>query len=158
MAVSPNTTFVSGAILTAAQQNNFPRGVMAYQNNTAGFATSAPHTTYQDNGMTLTITEVAGRLYKISYSFYPYPNGGQQSINMRFQRGATTIKDANVFTGMMSTAFAPNILSSATYVSPASGSFTYTVQIAAATANTQVTDFGNATSVRSFWIEDLGPT
>jgi hypothetical protein len=154
--MTSNTTFSSGAVLTAAQMNNLPFGIMGSQSLTAGFATSAPHTTFQANGATLTITEISGRLYRINYMGYPYPNGGQQSIYYQFFRNATAIKDSNVFSGMMSTVFAPNWYTSCIYLSTASGSSTFTMRMAAATANTQVTDFGSAASIRQFWIEDLG--
>ena len=153
---TPNTTFVSGQILTAEQVNSLPFGVMASQSITAGFTTSATHTTMQANGATLTITEISGRLYRINYTTYPYPSGGQQSINLQVFRGAVAIKDMNVFSGSMSTAFAPNITNSMYYLSVGSGSVTWSVKIAAATANTAVTEFGSATAIRQFWIEDLG--
>lgn len=58
---NPNTDFASGAILLAAQQNRFPRGVMAVTtstSNTIAFGFLA--------GLTTTFTAVANRLYKIS--------------------------------------------------------------------------------------------
>lgn len=153
---TPNTTFSSGAVLTAEQVNSLPFGVMARQSITASFTTSAPHTTLQANGATLTINEVSGRLYRINYSGYAYPSGGQQSVAMSFYRGAVQMKDSNIFSGMMSPAFAPNITNSFLYLSTASGSVTWTMRMAAATLNTAVSDFGNAQSIRQFWIEDLG--
>ena len=153
---TPNTTFTSGQILTAEQVNSLPFGAVARQQTTAGFTTTAPHTTMQANGLTLTINEVSGRLYAFHYSGYPYPSGGQQSINIALYRGASLIKDMNIFSGMTGTAFAPNITNSFFYLSTSSGSVTWSLKMAAATANTAVTDFGNGTSIRQFWIEDLG--
>jgi hypothetical protein len=73
MAVTPNTTFVSGAILTAAQQNNFPRGVMGYAISTAN--TSLTTSDVDITGMTATFTAVANRLYKATFScFYQQTN------------------------------------------------------------------------------------
>jgi hypothetical protein len=129
---------------------------MARQSITAAFNTVAPHTTLQANGMTLTINEINGRLYRINYSGFPYPSGGQQSIVMAFYRAGVLMKDANVFSGMASTIFAPNVTNSVLYLATASGSATWTMRMAAATANTTVSDFGNATAIRQFWIEDLG--
>ena len=37
MAIAPNTTFVSGAVLTAAQQNAFGFGVVALAKSTAAY-------------------------------------------------------------------------------------------------------------------------
>jgi hypothetical protein len=158
MPPNPNTTFTTGNVLTAAQMNRLPWGIIAYQSINTPFSTSAPHTTLQNNGATLTINEVSGRLYKITYSCYPYPSGGQQSITMNIQRSAVSIKSINLFSGMASTAFAPGVTHSVLYLATASASVTYRVQMAAATANTTVTDYGDAgASIRQFWIEDMGP-
>jgi hypothetical protein len=65
MAIAPNTTFVSGAILTAAQQNAFGFGVCALATSTANYTlTVAPA---QATGMTLSFTAIANRNYKITY-------------------------------------------------------------------------------------------
>jgi hypothetical protein len=67
MAVSPNTNFVSGAILTAQQQNNFPRGLMGYVVRTAGNV--ALNTVTADvTGATLTFTAEANRGYMVSFN------------------------------------------------------------------------------------------
>jgi hypothetical protein len=65
MAINPNTDFSSGAVLTAAQQNRFPRGVMALATSSTSYTvtTSAAIAT----GMTATFTAVANRNYKITY-------------------------------------------------------------------------------------------
>ena len=65
MAVSPNTNFTSGQILTAQQQNNFPRGVMGYA---LGTGNSAFTTIADITGMSITFTAVANRLYKATFS------------------------------------------------------------------------------------------
>ena len=65
MAVSPNTNFTSGQILTAQQQNNFPRGVMGYA---IGSANSGFTSTADITGMSVTFTAVANRLYKATFS------------------------------------------------------------------------------------------
>ena len=43
MAINPNTDFTAGAVLTAAQQNRFPRGVVAltFDTATANFGAEA---------------------------------------------------------------------------------------------------------------------
>ena len=153
---TPNSTFSAGAVLTAEQVNSLPFGVVARQSLTAAFTTSAPHTTLQANGATLTINEVSGRLYRINYSGYPYPSGGQQSVSISLFRAGVEIKVFNIFSGSMSTIYAPNHGTSFFYLASASASVTWTVRIGAFSANTAVTDFGSATSVRQFWIEDLG--
>jgi hypothetical protein len=96
MAITPNTTFVSGAILTAQQQNNFPRGVMQIGTataNTAGFTAETLTLT------AITFTAVANRYYRITY-FEPeiYQNGGgtlTQRIRLTNVTGTVLNSSAN---------------------------------------------------------------
>jgi hypothetical protein len=64
MAISPNTNFSSGAVLTAQQQNNFPRGIMAFSQVTATDATVTAEEVQITGG---SFTAVANRYYKITY-------------------------------------------------------------------------------------------
>ena len=64
MAINPNTDFSSGAVLTAAQQNRFPRGVMAFNQSTTS-DTSITSEEVQITGSSF--TAVANRYYKITY-------------------------------------------------------------------------------------------
>jgi hypothetical protein len=64
MAIAPNTTFVSGAILTAAQQNAFGFGIVAL----ASLNTATTVTTTEAIQLTsTTFTAIANRYYKITY-------------------------------------------------------------------------------------------
>jgi len=65
MAIAPNTTFVSGAILTAAQQNAFGFGIVgrAVSSTDYTLTTSSVIAT----GMTVTFTAIANRFYKVTY-------------------------------------------------------------------------------------------
>ena len=64
MAINPNTDFTTGAVLTAAQQNRFPRGVVAYAETT----TSDTTITAEEIQVTSTsFTAVANRYYRITY-------------------------------------------------------------------------------------------
>ena len=65
MAIAPNTTFVSGAILTAAQQNAFGFGVVALASSTTNYTLTT--SVVQATGMTVTFTAIANRNYKMSY-------------------------------------------------------------------------------------------
>ena len=62
-----NTTFTSGQILTAAQMNNLPWGVITAVKGTSGNQ-NITGTTADITGMTSTFTAVSGRLYKVSFS------------------------------------------------------------------------------------------
>jgi hypothetical protein len=65
MAINPNTDFTSGAVLTAAQQNRFPRGVMALATSSTSYVLTTTLTA--TTGMSVTFTAVANRYYKITY-------------------------------------------------------------------------------------------
>ncbi len=62
MAIAPNVTFVSGAVLTAAQQNAFGFGIVA-------LATSTTLDTFggEEIELTVSFTAIANRYYKITY-------------------------------------------------------------------------------------------
>ena len=64
MAIAPNTTFVSGQILTAAQQNAFGFGIVAQGSANANNAIS---TTEAVQVTASTFTAIANRYYKITY-------------------------------------------------------------------------------------------
>jgi hypothetical protein len=65
MAISPNTDFSSGAVLTADQQNRFPRGIVAFAQVTA---TDSTITGEEIQITSSTFTAVANRYYKITYT------------------------------------------------------------------------------------------
>ena len=65
MAISPNTTFVAGAVYTANQANAFPFGIVALATS------STPYTVGSSvgiaTGMSVSWTAIANRNYKITY-------------------------------------------------------------------------------------------
>jgi hypothetical protein len=64
MAITPNTTFTAGAILTAAQMNRLPWGITAFSQKTAdqtGISTTADVT-----NLSVTWTAVSTRYYRIT--------------------------------------------------------------------------------------------
>ena len=96
MAIAPNTTFVSGAILTAAQQNAFGFGLMQFGTATA---TSSGITTIATQITVTAFTALASRNYKITYS---EPNlictGIDGEATMTIMVGATTLNTSIVRT------------------------------------------------------------
>ena len=64
MAISPNTNFTSGQILTATAANQWPRGVMQFDKETAS---TAGHAGEAICIPAISFTAVANRYYKISY-------------------------------------------------------------------------------------------
>lgn len=65
MAIAPNTTFVSGAVFTAAQANAFPFGNVALASSATTYTMTAA--AVQTTGMTVSWTAIANRNYKITY-------------------------------------------------------------------------------------------
>jgi hypothetical protein len=64
MAINPNTDFTAGAVLTADQENRFPRGVVAYAQTTT---TDSTITAEEIQVTSTTFTAVANRYYRITY-------------------------------------------------------------------------------------------
>ena len=91
MAIAPNTTFVSGAVLTAAQQNAFPRGIVAYAESTAN---TAIFSTVITTLTSTAFTAVASRYYRVTY-FDPilaYVSGTVNFIAGQIKNGATVLQ------------------------------------------------------------------
>lgn len=65
MAINPNTDFTVGQVLTAAQQNRFPRGIVAYGENSTSIGATAAETLSVTSS---SFTAVANRYYKITYN------------------------------------------------------------------------------------------
>jgi hypothetical protein len=87
MAVSPNTNFTSGQILTAAQQNNFPRGLMGYVVRTTGNISLT--TTLTDvTGASVAFTAVANRGYKVSFSALVGKTGSNGQVDVTLADGS----------------------------------------------------------------------
>jgi len=87
MAINPNTNFTAGQVLTADQQNRFPRGVMALATSDTSF--TIPTTEATATGMTVSFTAVANRNYKITY-YEPYMTAAAQEMNQRIRLNNAT--------------------------------------------------------------------
>jgi hypothetical protein len=65
MAINPNTNFTAGAVLTADQQNRFPRGIMAFVQSTT---TDGTITAEEVQLTSPSFTAVANRYYRVTYT------------------------------------------------------------------------------------------
>ena len=161
--MTASTTYVSGAILTAANMNSLAWGIV---DTTAGGTSSRGFVNKTDanyaittstaaiTGLTITWTPVTGRLYKASYSLRTETLTSQY-IFTRFNIGATvyaakadllpansgsTITNFVVFTGL-------------------SASTTLTVNIFAQTTAVGTTLVsGTVENANTFTVEDIGPS
>ena len=152
MAIAPNTTFVSGAVLTAAQQNAFGFGTCQY----LAKITSDPLISTITTTITLSsFTFLANRNYKITY-FEPVlfcsSGSGEATLTIKNTTAVTTI--ATSATTVNVTNSAAGILQFVTTFSAGgavlSASLTYT---GTGTMNAART----ATRTAFLLLEDIGP-
>jgi hypothetical protein len=155
MAINPNTDFTAGQVLTAAQMNRFPRGVVAYAERLSNFGC----TTSEQVAITAsTFTAVANRYYKITYfepGANPIPGAGNSittKIRLTNASGAiyqTTNRQESGATSVT------NPLMAQTVETFAAGSV---VIVGTAIANTSTpTMFADATQPAFILVEDIGP-
>ena len=156
MAISPNNTFTSGQILTAAECNAFPFGVVAFQSVTA---VSPTVTTTETVSITAsTFTAIANRYYKITYyeSAVNIPGGIGESCTTKIRitnAAGTQLQAAQLF-NTAATAQGFNAVCIAITTLPAGS----TVIVGTATVSTGTqTFFRSATIPAQIVVEDIGP-
>ena len=94
MAVNPNTTFSAGAILTAAQMNRLPWGVMGYATKTTtqtGITTAATDIT----SLTVTFTANTLRVYRTTIYALVQQNTSAGAPNLTITDTSNVIKATN---------------------------------------------------------------
>jgi hypothetical protein len=158
MAINPNTNFSSGAVLTAAQQNRFPRGVMARATSQTTYVLTTSNTVLV-TGMSVTFTAVANRFYKITWY---EPQGQTPSIvgnTQTFLREASvtgTVIGNNVFTNETASGDQDEmiIIKTATFTA---GSVTLvgTASVTSTSGGPQL--IRDATREAFLLVEDIGP-
>ena len=151
MAINPNTDFSAGAVLTAAQQNRFPRGIMALSNLTAN--TSIPNA--ETTRTSVSFTAIANRYYRITW-YEGLCTNANASVNNFYLRldttGGTIIGTANLY--MVAGDNKPNILSVVTTFS--AGTRTIYAR-ATENAATSTTLTASSTQPAFLLVEDIGP-
>ena len=148
MAITPNTTFVSGAILTAAQQNNFPRGLMGYVSKTDGNFTFSSEVDI--TGMSISFTGIANRLYRISTGIVAQKTTNSGTVYITAKDTSNNVLNQ---TGGAQTAGSDLNLST-NFVITATGSTTIRLTAQASSASGLV--YANAFVKATFIIEDIG--
>lgn len=152
MAINPNTEFTSGAILTADQQNRFPRGVMALTTDTV----SANFTSEAVDITSAAFTAVANRYYQITF-YVP-----QSSVNVangftvfRIRKGTTT-GGTQLTAGVASspTAGSPSGTTTSIVTTLTAGSQQVCATINSSSTTTTVY---SATQPAYLLVEDIGP-
>jgi len=155
MAINPNTDFSSGAVLTAAQQNRFPRGIMAYVEST-GLDT---YGTVEAVKLTAgAFTAVANRYYRFTY-FEPtiqLASGTSQTSEMKIRQtnASGTVYSFSQLQSESSTQTSQFGITQ-TVVTLAAGSYTLVATMKSSTGTPALFRSGN----RAFLlVEDMGPS
>lgn len=154
MAITPNTTFTSGQILTAQQQNNFPRGVMASITSNASATVLTTGALQNIGSMSLTFTAVAGRTYKfcVQASTLKNTTASWTLLTVTNSAGVQT-SGSGVYCSALAGEYAN--LSFSNYVTGiAAGSQTFKLMGTTGAATSTIVSAGN--DYISFWIEDVG--
>ena len=155
MAISPNTNFSVGQVLTSTQANQFPRGIVAFADATSNLSF--------DNTETLSITAstftaVANRYYRITYFEPQLPqvqNSNTVTQRIRLTNTSGTQLSATVYTNTTAVANATN---SATLVYV--GTFTAGSVVIIGSLRSPgavVSATRSATMPAQIIIEDIGP-
>lgn len=152
MALNPNTDFTAGAVLTASQQNRFPRGLMALVTNDTTDATI----TVEEVQLIATFTAVANRNYRIMYTEPQLSGTTATTCTARIRQGTTTagtVLNSNTV-GITSITLPFNsIVYSIAPIAAGSQSVVATLQYSAGTG----TATRSATRLAYLTVEDLGP-
>ena len=164
MAWTTPGTAVAGDVLTAAFWNSnvrdnliaSPRGVIAKTSLTTAFNTSSPHTTFQDEGLSQSVTYEANRTLRIDLTTSLVCPGGANNILLRVLRGSTEVRRWSIRTERLDTAGLNTFSMSWIFDSPSSAATeTFKVQIAG-TNNTTVQSSGVSDYGRQLVISDMG--
>jgi len=134
---------------------NYPWGYIDSHSLSTAFTTSSTHTTYQDEGLTKSITTLANRRIKVTASLNLYASGGANSIAIQMLHGATVIRQFDIDTSAISTSNPLSLTFVGFYISSAATE-NIKIQIKALVGNTAVDSFGSATYARELLIEDIG--
>ena len=155
MAIAPNTTFVSGAVLTAAQMNALPWGVVALTkvtsnqtiDSTAVIAVTAS-----------TFTAVANRYYRITYFEPQVPqvqNNNSVSLFINLTNTAGAIYGSAVQINTTAVSGAANAVTLVAVTTLTAGS---TVLVGTAVSpGASVSMVRNANQPAYILVEDIGP-
>ena len=154
MAITPNIDFVAGNILTAAQQNNFPRGVMSFAQATANVGPFFAETVLA----TLpSFTAVANRYYRVT-GFLPRQEtsgaGNQANFTVRVRKGTTTAGTLIQASYEQTIGNADDMFMAIQWVGTLTAGAQQMVLTFQSSANTIV--YASATEPIQFVIEDIG--
>lgn len=151
--MATNTTFTSGAILTAAQMNNLPWGLQDYDEVTANQTGIASGAVRDLTGLSSTFTYVANRRIKISAKCQFTVGASACNVNLLIQEGATVLASQELFAAASS----PQGRVVSVIITPTAGSHTYKLTVSFGdNANNLLA--AAATNPSYILVEDMGAT
>jgi len=155
MAINPNTDFVVSQVLTAAEQNRFPRGIVAQVVSTTNFSV----TTTQTVALTAsTFTAVANRYYRITYMEPAMQGPGGAGNFITAQIRQTNATGTILGTGQLQFSGATQVAQTLHVTALATFTAGSVVIVATAAGNTGTCNlFRVANQVARLIVEDIGP-
>ena len=148
MAINPNTNFVANAVLTAAQANRWPRGIMALATRNTNYA---PDTTISDFA-SVTFTAEANRYYKYSLFIPGADSSAAILVTILLTNAANA--DVNAFSQSIRGPGLLDTFSCVTVRTETAGSITRKIRMETSAGNASMCSAG---SIGYFLVEDIGP-
>ena len=157
---TPNSLFTSGQILTAAQMNNLPFGLMAGVRSTTATSTP-PNTTAVEFTRTPSFTPVTDRIYRVTWAIGQFTKnvfGYNQDIYIRVGSTTGTIIDHALYSALDVGTY--GTITKTTYVTTAqlgttsSTVLVMTVQTNGSASDSTFTSDSNTPTI--LMIEDIG--
>jgi hypothetical protein len=133
-----------------------PRGFVAIHSIAAPYTTTGTHTTYQDDGLTVTINEESTRRYRISISQTPYASGGANQINIALLRNGVIVRSWDMPLEALAIGYGHSVQFQHYVVGVTAAGVIYKTQIKAGSNNTAVSTYGSGSIIRQLLIEDIG--
>lgn len=130
-------------------------GVLGFHQLNTAFTTSGTHTTFQDEGLTTTVSYRPGRRLKVTLEVHvDAPGGTPQIIRFQVLRGSTLVGwwQHRAEAAGISTHVYQNIIETVNEETQV-----FKVQICAAAGNTSVKSHGDYSFTRQLIVEDIGP-
>ena len=148
MAIAPNVTFVSGAVLTAAQQNAFGFGIVGLATVAANYSPTAVASDFAS----VTFTAIANRYYKYSCFVPGADSDASRTLNFSLVNSANTAVNAGAQTLRGPGLF--DCISFVTIRTETAGSLTRKIRMSMSGGNASMC---TASSIGFFLVEDIGP-
>jgi len=150
--VTINSTFNVGATYTAAQCNNFPRGLAA---DIKKSETTDTYTTTEKAMLEITFSQVSGRNYLITFVEPNLAGTAVTTATYRFREGSGTGGGIyNTFRTQIAALTSETV--TVQYVLAATSSGSLTITATATTGSGTVTATRSSSQICNMWVTDIG--